>query len=301
MIQIKYQSGEVYASIRSGIYTNEQINDTFSTIYEQKYFIILNNYKIIYSNLCDMKLEESNLDTDLYIVFLSYDYDSEVINLLEDTKINDFLLKNQYRDKIVEDMLDELQIMNDKLCYIPNTIHNLDIIMKMLSRYNNIIDNIYGDSIRITKIEDKLLMIRSNKTEQLINLFDIVTAFSPFGSSSFDISNETRNYPIRSRNLTINFIFKILYSLKDGGKAGIIIPRYILYYDTYKLSRKYFIIKYNIYKIVDIDFMIDNINIFFCIIYIIKGGTTKNIEYNNKIIDIEKIKQNSYCLNFNLY
>ena len=84
-------------------------------------------------------------------------------------------------------------------------------------------------------------------------MYDIVIASSPIG-----FSNQTMNYPIKTKNCTINFIFKVFYSLKSKGKAGIIIPRSILIKEKYRLSRSFFLKKCNIYKIVDFDYE-DNI------------------------------------------
>lgn len=291
-IDINYPSGHKFASIRKGIYTPKEINDTFSTIYENKYFIILKNNKIIYTNLFDIKPKKTKFNENINIVFLPYDYESEVINLLENNNIISSLIKLEYRDQIICDIIDELNITNEQLCYIPNRDDNYDFIIQLSNRINT--DNIHGDNFELAKINNNLLVINSNKEKTYTNLYDIVIASSPSGFSDI-----ITNYPIKTKNRTINFIFRIFYSLKSNGKAGIIIPRYILINEKHRLSRSFFLKKCNIYKIIDFEY--DDRIMLYSIIFFIKDKITKIINYNDKLISIDRIKENNYNLNFNLY
>ena len=92
-IKINFVSGELYKSINveSLSLTYLQIKFYFNNLYNKynKYYKILNNNDIIYTNLYDLNYDTIILNNNLTIVLL--DYNEDIINKLKNNSFyNDF-------------------------------------------------------------------------------------------------------------------------------------------------------------------------------------------------------------------
>jgi type I restriction enzyme S subunit len=189
--------------------------------------------------------------------------------------------------------------------------NNMDGMLKNITK---------GDSIRDIDYHQKIL-----------NKFDVVGANPPFGIS---IDKCHSDYPIKKiKNSVALFLQHIYFSLKDGGRAGIIIDRGILNNATdIKLSksgkqsnawerdlRKFLLEKTNIYKIINLPTGIfKHTNFATSVIFFVKGTPTKEIKYiegyfkdedkgnsdkpmylgQEKIVTIEQIIEKNYSLKY---
>jgi len=198
--------------------------------------------------------------------------------------------------------------------YLPEVYKTLSFNM-LANNYDKALNNIsLGDSISDNSYHTKIL-----------NKFDIIAANPPFGVS---INTRPEIYPIQVKNSVALFLQHIYYSLKDGGKAGVIIDRGILNNGSDKKTswetklRKFLLEKTNIYKIINLPTGIfKHTNFATSVIFFIKGNPTKSTKYiegyfkeddkgkgdktlylnEGKILNINEIKNNNYSLKYDDY
>ena len=209
----------------------------------------------------------------------------------------DFIKHNIYGQEYLEDV-------HKTLCF--NMIsHHIDSCLEHVTR---------GDSMS---------PIHHQNTK---NKFDIIGANPPYGMS---INCEINEYSVgHIKDSTALFLQHIYFSLKPGGKAGVVIDRGILNNGTDKKNswetklRKFLLENCQITEIIELPAGIfKHTNFATSVIFFCKGGKTTNINYiqghfkaedkgkgdktlhldNGKIITMDQIKTKNYSLKYDDY
>jgi len=184
--------------------------------------------------------------------------------------------------------------------------------------------------------DDSIRNFYDNKKNVLIpNKYDIVVANPPFGIDGLDYNDFPSVYgdsdkdsekkitkkdflPIESNDAVCLFLQAIYCMLKDGGRAGIIIPDGKQMSNTktnmFKEIRQFLVEKCNIYKIVKLPSgtFLPYAGVETMVLFFKKGQQTKKIDFykmnsnyttDEKTISVEyeKIKSNKYILSINHY
>lgn len=164
-----------------------------------------------------------------------------------------------------------------------------------------------------------------NYHNKVAGKFDVVGANPPFGMS---INCDINDYPIKVKNSVALFLQHIYFSLKKGGRAGIVIDRGILNNGTDKQNswekklRKFLLENTSINKIINLPTGIfKHTNFATSVIFFTKGEQTKSIKYiegyfkdedkgkgdkrlylkEEKILNINDIKNKNYSLKWDDY
>lgn len=207
--------------------------------------------------------------------------------------------------ELIELIINELDIKPNHICYDPACGTGgflLGFTNKFKDNYNFIKNNIYGREYLYEVYKILNFNILANNCDkafqnitngdsirddhyhkQVMNKFDIVGANPPFGVS---IDTIPKDYPIKVKNSVACFLQHIYFSLKDGGKAGVIIDRGILNNGTDKKNcwegklRKFLLEKTNIYKIINLPTGIfKHTNFSTSVVFFVKGTPTKEVKY----------------------
>jgi len=260
------------------------------------------------------------------------------------------------RRDVIGLIIDELDVKSTDICYDPGSGTGGFIIgfgKKYKNDKNFIENNIYGQEYLYEVYKTLNFNILANNMDgmlknitrgdsirnfdyhsKILNKFDVVAANPPFGIS---IDKCHSDYPINKiKDSVALFLQHIYFSLKDGGRAGVIIDRGILNNATdVKISktgkqsnawerdlRKFLLEKTNIYKIINLPTGIFKHTKFSTsIIFFVKGIPTKEIKYiegyfkdedkgnsskpmylgEEKIVKIEDIIKNKYSLKYDDY
>ena len=207
--------------------------------------------------------------------------------------------------ELIELIINELDIKPNHICYDPACGTGgflLSFANKFKDNYNFIKNNIYGREYLYEVYKILNFNILANNCDkafqnitngdsirddhyhkQVMNKFDIVGANPPFGVS---IDTIPKDYPIKVKNSVACFLQHIYFSLKDGGKAGVIIDRGILNNGTDKKNcwegklRKFLLEKTNIYKIINLpNGIFKHTNFATSVVFFVKGTPTKEVKY----------------------
>lgn len=249
--------------------------------------------------------------------------------------------------ELIELIINELDIKPNHICYDPACGTGgflLSFANKFKDNNNFIKNNIYGREYLYEVYKILNFNILANNCDkafqnitngdsirddhyhkQVMNKFDIVGANPPFGVS---IDTIPKDYPIKVKNSVACFLQHIYFSLKDGGKAGVIIDRGILNNGTDKKNcwegklRKFLLEKTNIYKIINLPTGIfKHTNFATSVVFFVKGTPTKEVKYiegyfkkedkgkgdkklylgEEKVISIKDIIDKNYSLKYDDY
>lgn len=151
--------------------------------------------------------------------------------------------------------------------------------------------------------------------------YDNILANPPFGIKGLkykDMNQKIKNLGINGTKGEILFIQLCMAKLNDNGKCCIVVPEGVLFNSTkmYKETRKYLLENFNLTKIIKVgdgEFF-KNTGVKTSVLCFEKTGSTQNIDFiqvdkvNDSIqevplmsINIDKIIENDYSLNMNLY
>ena len=207
--------------------------------------------------------------------------------------------------------------------FIENNIHGNEILEEVhkTMAFNMLAYNIDGCIGNISNT-DSITLQHHQKT---LKQFDVVGANPPFGMS---INCEIKDFPIIVKDSVALFLQHIYFSLKDSGRAGIVIDRGILNNGVDKKNswekrlRKFLIEHTSINKIINLPTGIfKHTNFATSVIFFTKGQPTTNIKYiegyfdasdkgkgektlllgEEKIINIKQIKEKNYSLKYDDY
>lgn len=295
-----------------------------------------------------IKIQETFGDID--IEHFTYDaFGDAYEKMIADELGNGSKRNGQYFTKrdLIKYIINELNIKNTDICYDPacgtggfllgfaskfknnkdfikNNIYGQEYLYEVYKTLNfNILANNYDNAFKNISNGDSI----SNEYyhEQIKNKFDIVGANPPFGLS---IETCPKEYPIKVKNSVALFLQHIYFSLKNGGRAGIIIDRGILNNGTDKKNawesklRKFLLEKTSITKIINLPTGIfKHTNFATSVIFFTKGLQTTEIKYiegyyknedkgkgdktmhfnKEKILTINEIKNKNYSLKYDDY
>ncbi len=296
-----------------------------------------------------IKIQETFGDID--IEHFTYDaFGNAYEKMIADELGNGSKRNGQYFTKreLIKYIIDELDVKETDICYDP-ACGTGGFLLGFASKYKNnkkfIKNNIYGQEYldevyktlnfnMLANNFDKSLKHISkgdsirfdNYHESVKDKFDVVGANPPFGLS-IDIC--PKEYPINNiKNSVALFLQHIYFSLKNEGRAGIVIDRGILNNGTDKKNawegklRKFLLEKTNITKIINLPTGIfKHTNFATSVIFFTKGTPTKNIQYiegyfndedkgkgdktlllkEPNILNIKTIKEKNYSLKFDDY
>jgi len=151
--------------------------------------------------------------------------------------------------------------------------------------------------------------------------YDNILANPPFGIKGLkykDMNQQIKNLGINGTKGEILFLQLCMAKLNDGGKCCIVVPEGVLFNSTkmYKETRKYLLENFNLKRIIKVgegEFF-KNTGVKTSVLCFEKTGSTQEIEFIqvNKVngdiqevplmsINIDKIIENDYSLNMNLY
>ena len=270
--------------------------------------------------------------------------------MIADELSNSSKRNGQYFTKreLISYIINELNITSNDICYDPacgtggfllgfkNVVnskkfikHNiygqeyLDEVYKILN-FNMLANNCERALEHITR-GDSIRLTEKNYHDRVKNKFDVVGANPPFGVS---IETRPEEYPIQVKNSVACFLQHIYFSLKDGGRAGVVIDRGILNNGGDKKNswetklRKFLLEKTSITKIVNLPTGIFKYtNFATSVIFFTKGTPTTEISYiegyfkqedkgkgdktlyfkEPKMLSIENIKEKNYSLKYDDY
>jgi type I restriction enzyme M protein len=152
-------------------------------------------------------------------------------------------------------------------------------------------------------------------------MYDFILANPPFGIKGLkyaDMCQKVKDLGINGTKGEILFLQLCMAKLNDNGKCAIVVPEGVLFNCTkmYKETRKYLLENFNLKKIIKVgegEFF-KNTGVKTSVLYFEKTGQTENIEFiqvnkvNDSIeevplmtVEMEKIIENDYSLNMNLY
>ena len=170
-----------------------------------------------------------------------------------------------------------------------------------------------GSGITI-KLADSLV----NDNDQM---YDFILANPPFGIKGLkyaDMCQKVKDLGINGTKGEILFLQLCMAKLNDNGKCCIVIPEGVLFNCTkmYKETRKYLLENFNLKKILKVgegEFF-KNTGVKTSVLFFEKSGQTESVEFiqvnkvNDSIeevplmtVEMEKIIENDYSLNMNLY
>lgn len=302
------------------------------TSFESKHAIDVQNLII--------KIHESFKDIDLNK--FGYDafgeaYEKVMTDEIGTKRYGQYFTKRDLIDLII----DELNIKPTDKCYDP-TCGTGGFILGFAKKHKNnknfINNNIHGQEL-IDEVHKSLCfnMLAHNIDGCLKNIlngdsmeksyhikvkdkYDIIGANPPFGMSFNSCSDE---YKIKVKDSVGLFLQHIYFSLKDGGRAGVVIDRGILNNGTDKKNswhtrlRKFLLENCKFTKIINLPTGIfKHTNFATSVIFFTKGGITTDIKYiegyfadsdkgkgdktlllgEEKILTMEQIKSNNYSL-----
>jgi len=152
-------------------------------------------------------------------------------------------------------------------------------------------------------------------------MYDFILANPPFGIKGLkykDMCNQIRSLGINGTKGEILFLQLCMAKLNDNGKCAIVVPEGVLFNSTkmYKETRKYLLENFNLKRIIKVgegEFF-KNTGVKTSVFFFEKSGQTENVEFIqvNKVddtieevplmtVEMEKIIENDYSLNMNLY
>lgn len=184
--------------------------------------------------------------------------------------------------------------------------------------YTLLKQNLYYAFKESSGISIKLLDSLCNDDDQK---YDNILANPPFGIKGLkykDMNQKIKNIGINGTKGEILFLQLCMAKLNDNGKCCIVVPEGVLFNSTkmYKETRKYLLENFNLTKVIKVgdgEFF-KNTGVKTSVLCFEKTGSTQNIEFiqvdkvNDSIqevplmsINIDKIIENDYSLNMNLY
>lgn len=296
-----------------------------------------------------IKIQETFGDID--IEHFTYDaFGDAYEKMIADELGNGSKRNGQYFTKrdLIKYIINELEIKETDVCYDPacgtggfilgfaskfrknkkfikNNIYGQEYLDDVYKTLNfNMLANNYDKALKHISRGDSIRHI--NYHNEVKNKFDVIGANPPFGLS-IDVC--PKEYPINNiKNSVALFLQHIYFSLKDNGRAGIIIDRGILNNGTDKKNawevklRKFLLEKTNITKIINLPTGIfKHTNFATSVIFFTKGIPTKEIKYieayfkdedkgkgekqmylgEEKILTIKEIKEKNYSLKYDDY
>ena len=152
-------------------------------------------------------------------------------------------------------------------------------------------------------------------------MYDFILANPPFGIKGLkykDMCKQIKSLEINGTKGEILFLQLCMSKLKDNGKCAIVVPEGVLFNSTkmYKETRKYLLENFNLKRVIKVgegEFF-KNTGVKTSVFFFEKSGQTENIEFIqvNKVndtieevplmtVEMEKIIENDYSLNMNLY
>ena len=152
-------------------------------------------------------------------------------------------------------------------------------------------------------------------------MYDFILANPPFGIKGLkyaDMCPKVKDLGIHGTKGEILFLQLCMAKLNDNGKCCIVIPEGVLFNSTkmYKETRKYLLENFNLKKIIKVgegEFF-KNTGVKTSVLFFEKSGQTESVEFIqvNKVndtieevplmtVEMEKIIENDYSLNMNLY
>ena len=253
-----------------------------------------------------IKIQETFKDIDMD--HFTYDaFGDAYEKMLADELGNGSKRNGQFFTKrdLIKLIVDELAIKSTDICYDP-ACGTGGFIMGFLSKFKQnkkfIKNNVFGQEY-LTDVYKTLNfnMLANNCDTALENLsrgdsirnesyhtktkekFDVVGANPPFGLS---IEVMPKEYPLQVKNSVCCFLQHIYFSLKVGGRAGVVIDRGILNNGSDKKNswegklRKFLLEHTNIYKIINLPTGIfKHTNFATAVIFFVKGEITENVEF----------------------
>jgi type I restriction-modification system DNA methylase subunit len=331
-----------YTDKLANLTTNITYSNAITTFSASHASDVLELISKIHETFKDINLDHFNYDA----------FGQAYERMLSDELGNNSKRYGQYFTKrqIIDLIINELNIQETDKCYDP-ACGTGGFVMGFSKKTS--LDNIYGQEIlqdvyktlcfnllghgqdgclKNIKLGDSM---EHEYHEMIKNKFDIVGANPPFGLSI--TSTLHSDYKIKVKNSVACFIQHIIHSLKEGGRAGVIIDRGILNNGCDKGKRwekelrKYILENVNLYKIINLPTGIfKHTNFATSIIFFVKGPNnrpfgkgyeTKEIQYiegyfnkmdkgkgdklmhlgETKILDIERIKDKNYSLKYEDY
>ena len=164
------------------------------------------------------------------------------------------------------------------------------------------------------KLQDSLL---ANNDQ----MYDYILANPPFGIKGLkykDMNDHIKDLGINGTKGEILFLQLCMCKLNENGKCCIVVPEGVLFNSTkmYKETRKYLLENFNLNKVIKVgegEFF-KNTGVKTSVFFFEKTGKTENVEFiqvnklNDTIeevplmtVEIDKIIENDYSLNMNLY
>ena len=295
------------------------------------------------------KIQETFGDID--IEHFSYDaFGDAYEKMIADELGNGSKRNGQYFTKreLIKYIIDELNVKETDICYDPacgtggfllgfaskfkknkkfikNNIYGQEYLDEVYKTLNfNMLANNFDKALKNISRGDSIRNLDYH--EKVKNKFDVVGANPPFGLS---IELCPKEYPINNiKNSVALFLQHIYFSLKEGGRAGIVIDRGILNNGSDKKNswegklRKFLLEKANLTKIINLPTGIfKHTNFATSVIFFTKGTPTKEIKYieayfkdedkgkgdktmhlgEEKIVTIKEIKEKNYSLKYDDY
>jgi len=184
--------------------------------------------------------------------------------------------------------------------------------------YSLLKQNLYYSLKEGSGITIKLLDSLVNNDEQM---YDFILANPPFGIKGLkykDMNEKIKALGINGTKGEILFLQLCMCKLNEDGKCAIVVPEGVLFNSTkmYKETRKHLLENFNLKKIIKVgegEFF-KNTGVKTSVLFFEKTGQTENVEFIqvNKVndtieevplmtVEMEKIIENDYSLNMNLY
>ena len=184
--------------------------------------------------------------------------------------------------------------------------------------YSLLKQNLYYSLKEGSGITIKLLDSLVNNDEQM---YDFILANPPFGIKGLkykDMNDQIKALCINGTKGEILFLQLCMCKLNENGKCCIVVPEGVLFNSTkmYKETRKHLLENFNLKKIIKVgegEFF-KNTGVKTSVLFFEKTGQTENVEFiqvnkvNDSIeevplmtVEMEKIIENDYSLNMNLY
>ena len=184
--------------------------------------------------------------------------------------------------------------------------------------YSLLKQNLYYSLREGSGITIKLLDSLVNNDEQM---YDFILANPPFGIKGLkykDMNDQIKELGINGTKGEILFLQLCMCKLNENGKCAIVVPEGVLFNSTkmYKETRKHLLENFNLKKVIKIgegEFF-KNTGVKTSVLFFEKTGQTENVEFiqvnkvNDSIeevplmtVEMEKIVENDYSLNMNLY